>query len=81
MQIGQAVQVALSAYDVSRYGSLEGAIQRIAQNTTVENDRPPYYETIISIPEPKFSKSEQNVQLFLSGMTVTVDIIGEKVNS
>ena len=77
VQIGQAVQVALSAYDVSRYGSLEGAIQRIAQNTTVENDRPPYYETIISIPEPKFSKSEQNVQMF-PGMTVTVDIIGEK---
>lgn len=77
VHIGQSVQVALSAYDVSRYGSLEGAIQRIAQNTTVENDRLPYYETIISIPEPKFSKSEQDVQMF-PGMTVTVDIIGEK---
>lgn len=77
VQIGQAVQVALSAYDVSRYGSLEGAIERISQNTTVENERAPYYETIISIPQPKFSKSKQDVQMF-PGMTVTVDIIGEK---
>ena len=77
VRIGQAVQVALSAYDVSRYGSLEGAILRIAKNTTVENDRPPYYETIISIAAPKFSKSAREVQMF-PGMTVTVDIIGEK---
>ena len=77
VSIGQAVQVALSAYDVSRYGSLEGAIMHIAKNSTIENDRPPYYETIISISEPKFSKSNREVQMF-PGMTVIVDIIGEK---
>ena len=38
---GQLAQVSLSAYDVSRYGNLEGHVQRIAQNTTQEQDAPP----------------------------------------
>ena len=74
---GQLAQVSLSAYDVSRYGNLEGHVQRIAQNTTEEQDFPPYYQTMIAIPEPKFSKSDAPVEI-VPGMTVMVDIIGQK---
>ena len=49
--VNQQANVSLSAYDVARFGSMKGRIQRIAQNTTVEDNRPPFYETIIEIPE------------------------------
>ena len=52
-------------------------MQRIAQNTTEEQDFPPYYQTMIAIPEPKFSKSDAPVEI-VPGMTVMVDIIGQK---
>lgn len=74
---GQLAQVSLSAYDVSRYGNFEGHVQRIAQNTTQEQDAPPYYQTMIAIPEPKLSKSKTTVEI-VPGMTVMVDIIGQK---
>ena len=74
---GQPAQVSLSAYDVSRYGNLEGHVQRIAQNTTQEENFPPYYQTMIAIPEPRLSKSDGPVDI-VPGMTVMVDIIGQK---
>ena len=74
---GQVAQVSLSAYDVSRYGNLEGEVQRIAQNTTQEQNMPPFYETLIAIPKPQFSKSDETVEI-VPGMTVMVDIIGQK---
>jgi thiol-disulfide isomerase/thioredoxin len=74
---GQIAQVSLSAYDVSRYGNLEGEVQRIAQNTTQEQNMPPFYETLIAIPKPQFSKSDDEVEI-VPGMTVMVDLIGQK---
>lgn len=65
------------AYDVSRYGSLEGIVTNIATNTTEEANLPPYYETFISIPDPVFSISQARAEA-IPGMQVTVDIIGGK---
>ena len=47
----------LSAYDVSRYGSLEGVVSNIATNTTEDEQQPPYYETCIAIENPVFAIS------------------------
>lgn len=77
VHLGQAAQVSLSTYDVSRYGNLEGHVQRIAQNTTQEQNMPPFYETLIAIPEPKLSKSDAPIEI-VPGMTVMIDIIGQK---
>lgn len=77
VHLGQAAQVSLSAYDVSRYGNLEGHVQRIAQNTTQEQNMPPFYETLIAIPEPKLSKSDTPIEI-VPRMTVMIDIIGQK---
>lgn len=74
---GQIAQVSLSAYDVSRYGSLEGTVVRVASNTTQEENQFPYYETMIEIPQPEFSKSEEEVTI-VPGMMVVIDIIGQK---
>ena len=74
---GQIAQVSLSTYDVSRYGSLEGVVQRIAQNTTQEEGIPPYYVTMIEVPNPQFSKSETPVEI-TTGTPTVIDIIGKK---
>lgn len=74
---GQIAQVSLSTYDVSRYGSLEGIVQRIAQNTTQEEGIPPYYVTMIEVPNPQFSKSETPVEI-TTGTPTVIDIIGKK---
>lgn len=75
--LGQTAQVSLAAYDVSRYGTLEGKIQRVAQNTTQEEGIAPYYETIVEIPSPRFSKSTVDL-VIVPGSPVVVDIIGNK---
>lgn len=74
---GQIAQVSLSTYDVSRYGSLEGMVQRIAQNTTQEEGIPPYYVIMIEVPNPQFSKSETPVEI-TTGTPTVIDIIGKK---
>ncbi len=77
VHLGQVAQVGLSAYDVARYGNLEGYVQRIAANTTQEENFPPYYLTMIAIPKPRLSRSDQDIEI-VPGMTVMVDIIGQK---
>ncbi len=74
---GQIAQVGLAAYDVSRYGTLEGRVQRVAQNTTQEEGMAPYYVTMIEIPEARFSKSNEDI-VIVPGSPVMVDIIGHK---
>ena len=75
--VRQAARVSLSAYDVSRYGSLEGSVSHIASNTTQKEGMPPYYKTMIEIGNPLFSKARITPDTVL-GMQVAVDIIGGK---
>jgi len=77
VSIGQKVRVSLSAYDVSRYGSLEGVVTNIASNTTQDEQQPPYYETFVSIENPVFEISKIRPEV-IPGMQVTIDIIGGK---
>jgi len=73
----QPASVSLASYDTARYGTLKGRVLRIASNTTQEDGKPPYYETIIEVPEPRFSKSPEDVET-VPGMMATVNMIGRK---
>ena len=75
--LGQLARVSLSAYDVSRYGSLEGEVIHVASNTTEEPDIPPYYETMIALTQKSFPNIDLTPEI-VPGMQVTVDIIGGK---
>ena len=75
--LGQTARISLSAYDVSRYGSLEGSVVHVASNTTQEENAPPYYETMIAISDRQFTNTDI-VPEIVPGMQVTVDIIGGK---
>ncbi|MBE8190760.1 MAG: HlyD family efflux transporter periplasmic adaptor subunit [Alphaproteobacteria bacterium] len=75
---GQIAQISLSAYDVSRYGNLEGRVLKIASNTMQDDPSlPPYYLTVIEVPTIKFSKSDEAVEI-TTGMAAVIDIIGAK---
>ena len=75
--LGQLARISLSAYDVSRYGALEGEVVHVASNTTEEQNVPPYYETMIAIGDKGFPNSNIEPEI-VPGMQVTVDIIGGK---
>ena len=77
VKVGQAVRISLAAYDVSRYGAVEGVVTRIASNTTQQENMPPFYETLIEIPDLSFPRSPVKPDL-VPGMQATIDILGGK---
>lgn len=74
---GLKVRISLSAYDVSRYGAIEGYVEKIATNSTQKENQPPYYQTIIKIPDPVFPQSGIKPDI-VPGMPVVVDVLGGK---
>ena len=74
---GQKVRVSLSAYDVSRYGALEGEVEKIASNSTQDENLPPYFVTMIKIPDPIYPNSGFEPEI-TPGMTAIIDVIGGK---
>lgn len=77
VELGQLARISLSAYDVSRYGALEGQVIHVASNTTEDPNTPPYYEMMIEIGDKGFPNSDVKPHI-VPGMQVTVDIIGGK---
>jgi hypothetical protein len=77
VKIGQAVRISLAAYDVSRYGEVEGVVTRVANNATQQENMPPFYETLIKIPDLSFPRSPIKPEL-VPGMQATIDILGGK---
>ena len=75
--LNQMARISLSAYDVSRYGALEGSVIHVVSNTTEQEGVPPFYETLIAIPDPMFATTGVSPDI-VPGMQVTVDIIGGK---
>ena len=74
---GQKVRVSLSAYDVARYGTVEGYVEKIASNSTQPDNQPPYYQTMIKIPDPVFQQSQLRPDV-VPGMPVVIDVLGGK---
>ena len=75
--VGQKVRVSLSAYDVARYGTVEGYVEKIASNSTQPENQPPYYQTMIKIPDPVFAQSGLRPDV-VPGMPVVIDVLGGK---
>ena len=77
ISVGQNVRISLSAYDVSRYGALEGVVEKIASNSTQDENTPPYFVTMIKIPNPVYPNSGFRPEV-TPGMTAVIDVIGGK---
>lgn len=74
---GQRAEVSITAFDVARFGTLTGQIQKIAGNTTQPNNGEAFYETYIEIIDGRFSGTQRMANLVF-GMEVVVDIVGGK---
>jgi len=75
VRIGQKAMVGFSAYDQAIYGRLEGVVQKVAANTT-ENQDFSYYPIIIEIDETEVPDDSRIV--LQSGLVSDVSIIGEE---
>ncbi|HXF90773.1 MAG TPA: HlyD family type I secretion periplasmic adaptor subunit, partial [Candidatus Nitrosotenuis sp.] len=78
LKIGQECLVKVSAYDFSRYGSIEGELIYLSATTFVSKEGITYYKGRIKLTK-NYVGNNPNVNIVLPGMVVNADIItGEK---
>lgn len=74
VKTGQSVNVKVSSYDFSRYGTIEGVLEYISATTFVNDDGSRYYMGRVSIEKNYVGSNETN-NLIVPGMTVQADIV------
>ncbi len=74
VKTGQSVNVKVSSYDFSRYGTIEGVLEYISATTFVNDDGSRYYMGRVSIEKNYVGSNEKN-NLIVPGMTVQADIV------
>lgn len=72
-QIGQNVTVKVSAYDYSRFGSIEGKLKSVSASTFLDENKRPYYKAFITLNQLYVGKNPNTNKLSV-GMTVQADI-------
>lgn len=72
-QIGQDVTIKVSAYDYSRFGSIDGKLQSVSASTFLDEDKKPYYKAFISLDQLFVGKNPKQNRITV-GMTVQADI-------
>jgi len=72
-QNGQAVTIKVSAYDYSRFGSVEGKLKSVSASTFLDENKKPYYKAFITLDQLYVGKNP-NVNKIAVGMTVQADI-------
>jgi adhesin transport system membrane fusion protein len=77
-QIGQDVTIKVSAYEYSRFGSVDGKLHAISASTFMDENKKPYYKAFITLDQLYVGKNPK-VNHISVGMTVQADIhTGEK---
>jgi len=75
---GQKVEIKVSAFDFSRYGSVPGILKNVSASTFQDQDGNSFYKARISL-ERKYVGKDSKRNMILPGMTVQANIItGEK---
>ncbi|WP_089123659.1 HlyD family type I secretion periplasmic adaptor subunit [Vibrio algivorus] len=78
IHIGQTVRIKIDAFDYSRYGSLEGIVEKVSPTTDADERGGVYYKVRISIAHPYYFDNPDKFKL-IPGMTGEADIVtGEK---
>ncbi|MDA9894723.1 HlyD family type I secretion periplasmic adaptor subunit [Amylibacter sp.] len=77
--IDDDVKIRLSAYDSSKYGSVEGRVIRISPDATSDkNTGGSYYLIDVSIDGELYIDDEETAVTLIPGMTASIDIISGK---
>jgi HlyD family type I secretion membrane fusion protein len=79
VRIGQAARVKVRAFDFLRYGTLDGRVERIAADASVDPNGGAYpYRIIVRTDQADLSAGEQRLAV-VPGMVVDVDLrVGER---
>lgn len=72
-QNGQDVTIKISAYDYSRFGSIEGKLKSVSASTFLDENKKPYYKAYITMNQLYVGKNP-NANRIAVGMTVQADI-------
>lgn len=76
--VGQAAKIKIDAFDYSRYGAIDGVVERISPTTDADEKGGVYYKVRIAIAKPYFGSEPGKLNL-LPGMTGEADIVtGDK---
>ena len=74
MKVGQSVNIKISSYDFSRYGTVDGVLEYISATTFTNDDDTRYYTGRVSIAQ-NYVGSDPKKNLILPGMTAQADIV------
>jgi len=74
MKTGQPVNVKVSSYDFSRYGTIDGILEYISATTFTKDDNSRYYMGRVSIAQNHVGK-DPKTNIIVPGMTVQADIV------
>ena len=78
LKIGMPVQVKVSTYDFSRYGSISGALEFISPTTFIGERGERFYRGRVKLDQ-NYVGQDPNQNVIVPGMTVMTDIItGDK---
>lgn len=76
--IGQAARIKIDAFDYSRYGALDGIVEKISPTTDADEKGGVFYKVKIHIKKPYFGDAPGKFDL-IPGMTGEADIVtGDK---
>lgn len=74
---GQPVRVKVGTYDFLRYGVLEGKVELVSANSTVDDKGQPYFRGFVTLSRPSLDKGGMKLPV-APGMTVQCDIITDR---
>ncbi|MCG9695571.1 HlyD family type I secretion periplasmic adaptor subunit [Shewanella sp. Isolate11] len=76
--VGQKARIKIDAFDYSRYGAIDGVVERISPSTDSDEKGGVYYKVKIAIEKPYFG-DEPGKLMLIPGMTGEADIVtGDK---
>jgi HlyD family secretion protein/adhesin transport system membrane fusion protein len=73
IEVGQKVHIKVQAFDYSRFGTLEGTVDRISAGTFLDEQRQPHYRARVTLNQQYVGHNPRMAQL-TPGMTVQADI-------
>ena len=73
LEVGQSAQVKVTTYDVARFGTVEGTLQRISATTFLDEREEPYYKGIVALGKPYVGENP-DMNPILPGMVVDADV-------
>ena len=74
---GQRVDVKVTSYESTRFGSVVGTLQRVSASTYLDGDQQPYYRAEISLDKDYLGLDPTHHKI-IPGMTVQADILTGK---